>query len=97
MAELSKLKADMKRSGHVSSAEAASLRRSLAQREDELNRMRRSSAEPPTPRVHPPHGTPDRCTYRMLSVLQMICSPRHHTGIQTGRSMVKDIVAIYGL
>lgn len=53
VAELSKLKADMKRSGHVTAAEAASLRRSLAQREDELNRMRRASAEPPTPRVPP--------------------------------------------
>ncbi len=49
VAELSKLKADMKRSGHVSAAEAASLRRSLAQREDELSRMRRASAEPLTP------------------------------------------------
>ena len=48
VAELSKLKADMKRCGHVSSAEAASLRRSLAQREDELNRMHRA-APPPNP------------------------------------------------
>lgn len=49
VAELQKLKADMARSGHVSASEAASLRRTLALREDELNRMRRASAEPSTP------------------------------------------------
>jgi len=69
VAELSRLKADMKRSGHVTAAEAASLRRSLAQREDELNRMRRASAEPPTPRVRPAHYDSDGCCLYHYSTL----------------------------
>lgn len=49
VAELSKLKADLARNGHVSASEASALRRALAQREEELSRMRRASAEPHTP------------------------------------------------
>lgn len=48
VAELSKLKADLTRNGHVSASEASSLRRALAQREEELSRMRRASTEPHT-------------------------------------------------
>jgi len=48
VAELSKLKADLARNGHVSASEASSLRRALAQREEELSRMRRASTEPHT-------------------------------------------------
>ena len=49
VAELSKLKADLARNGHVSASEASALRRALAQRDEELSRMRRGSAEPDTP------------------------------------------------
>ena len=44
--ELSKLKADLARNGQVSASEASALRRALAQREEELLRMRRASSEP---------------------------------------------------
>ena len=43
--ELSKLKSDMARGGTVSSGEVASLRRQLASREEEIQRMRRAGAE----------------------------------------------------
>ena len=43
--ELSKLKADLARNGQVSASEASALRRALAQREEELLRMRRASSE----------------------------------------------------
>ena len=38
--ELSKLKADLARNGQVSASEASALRRALAQREEELLRLR---------------------------------------------------------
>ena len=49
VAELSRLKANLARNGHVSASEASALRRALAQREEELSRMRRASAEPTMP------------------------------------------------
>ena len=56
VAELSRLKGDMAARGTVTASEAAQLRRALAQKDEELSRMRRAStAEPvlaaaPSPR-----------------------------------------------